>query len=45
MALPIIIDARNVLDPAQTRALGFVYVVHRTRDVGSARASCAYERE
>ena len=26
MAQPIIVDARNVLDPAQTRALGFVYV-------------------
>jgi UDPglucose 6-dehydrogenase len=25
MATPIIIDARNVLDPAQTRALGFAY--------------------
>jgi UDPglucose 6-dehydrogenase len=26
MATPVIIDARNVLDPAQTRALGFDYV-------------------
>jgi UDPglucose 6-dehydrogenase len=26
MAQPIIIDARNVLDPAQTRAAGFTYV-------------------
>jgi UDPglucose 6-dehydrogenase len=25
MAAPVIIDARNVLDPAQTRALGFAY--------------------
>jgi UDPglucose 6-dehydrogenase len=26
MARPVIIDARNVLDPAQTRAAGFTYV-------------------
>jgi len=26
MARPVIIDARNVLDPAQTRALGYTYV-------------------
>lgn len=26
MAAPVVIDARNVLDPAQTRALGFTYV-------------------
>ena len=26
MATPLIVDARNVLDPAQTRALGFGYV-------------------
>lgn len=26
MATPLIVDARNVLDPAQTRALGFLYV-------------------
>jgi UDPglucose 6-dehydrogenase len=26
MAQPVIVDARNVLDPAQTRALGFEYV-------------------
>ena len=26
MARPIIVDARNVLDPAQTRALGYTYV-------------------
>jgi UDPglucose 6-dehydrogenase len=25
MAMPIIVDARNVLDPVQTRALGFAY--------------------
>jgi UDPglucose 6-dehydrogenase len=26
MAHPVIVDARNVLDPAETRALGFTYV-------------------
>jgi UDPglucose 6-dehydrogenase len=26
MARPVIVDARNVLDPAQTRAIGFEYV-------------------
>jgi UDPglucose 6-dehydrogenase len=25
MSAPVIVDARNVLDPAQTRALGFAY--------------------
>jgi hypothetical protein len=25
MSVPIIVDARNVLDPVQTRALGFAY--------------------
>jgi UDPglucose 6-dehydrogenase len=25
MSSPIIVDARNVLDPAQTRGLGFAY--------------------
>ena len=50
MASPVIIDARNVLDPAQTRALGFAYYCTgrersaRSRPVGYERARASGRR-
>jgi UDPglucose 6-dehydrogenase len=35
MKAPVIIDARNVLDPAQTRALGFAYYCTGRERVGA----------
>ena len=38
MKQPILVDARNVLDPTQTRALGFTYLCTGREGVGSAVA-------
>ncbi len=39
MAQPIVIDARNVLDPVQTRALGFIYACTGRESVGAVHGA------
>ena len=38
MSSPIVIDARNVLDPGQTRALGFTYFCTGRERAGALKA-------
>ena len=44
MAGPVIVDARNVLDPAQTRALGFAYFCTGRQQSAAVALTVAHER-